>query len=89
MFVIMDERELKQQRASDRKFDLSDLRSDQTNTVRLAEYVVVVKQDTYLIIKDRLGGETGIEYPIEELPDVIRQHLIDRLKQRDNVGTDE
>lgn len=86
MFVILDERDLKQSRSTFN--DVVEELNLSRVEVQLAEFVVVVKQETYLIVKDRFSGTQGQEYPLEELPEVIKQRLITRLKARDNVSTD-
>lgn len=67
----------------------------QTNTMRLdmrvmqlAELAIIVKDETYEVIKDRFSGETK-EYPIDELPEMIKQRLIAQLRSRDGVSIDE
>ena len=54
--------------------------------VAMAEYVIVLMGDEYEVRKDRFRDSCG-HYPMDELPDLIRQRLIDKLRLRDGVGT--
>lgn len=58
-------------------------------TLGMAEYVVVIHDETYEVIKDRFTDSQGQHFPLEELPNLIKQRLVDRLKTRDQVFTDD
>lgn len=84
MFIILDERDQKHfRRAHDDQYGKVNIQ-----LLQLAEYVVVLKNETYEVIKDRFENTLG-EFPIEEMPDVIKDKLVYRLKIRDQVHTDE
>ena len=91
MFIIMDERDKKHFRqvikdehiTSKNRFDPINMQ-----LMQLAEYVIVLKDETYEVLKDRFTGELG-EFPIEEIPNIIKDRLVHRLKIRDQIHTDE
>ncbi len=57
--------------------------------VQCAEYVVLIRNETYEVIKDRLHGAAMKELPLGEFPNVIKSFIIEHLKVRDRVSTDE
>lgn len=84
MLVIMDERH-----CNHRKITNGELVVDiDRRIMQMAEFVVVVKDDSYQVLKDRYTGETD-EYPIDELPELIKQRLVLALKTRDQIDTRE
>jgi len=89
MFVVMDSREERYWKQDAKNHDLLSGTSDARQLFQFAEYVVVIYDDTYKILKDRFSGETGVELPLDELPNEIKQKLVNRLKTRDQVFTDD
>ena len=85
MFILLDDRTMDQRKAGSGKVAGIDVPLD---ILQIAEYVVIVKDETYEVVKDRMTGATG-EFPLEELPELIKQRLIERLKIRDQIKTDE
>ena len=84
MLVIMDERHCNRRKITngDSVVDID------RRIMQMAEFVVVVKDDSYQVLKDRYTGETD-EYPIDELPELIKQRLVLALKTRDQIDTRE
>lgn len=85
----MDERESAIWKRDQNKKNIGSMTTGTRQLMYIAEYVIVLKDETYEIIKDRSGGEAGLELPLNELPDVIKQRLIQKLKFRDQISTDE
>ena len=84
MVVILDERYMERRKVGGKVAGIDlDLQIS-----RMAELVVIIKDETYELVKDRYTGYEG-EYPLDELPELIKQRLILQLKARDNVSTDE
>jgi hypothetical protein len=85
MFVIMDEREYKRQIR-----DSTSSRPEafhHREAITMAEYVIVIKEDTYEVVKNRFG-DTG-EFPLEFLLVEVTNKLTHRMRQRDQVSIDE
>jgi len=87
MFIIMDERE--SEWVHKLETDSYGKTGMTTQMMQLAEWVVVVKDDTYLVLKDRMSGNMDHEFPLEELPDEIKSRLVNKLKFRDGISTDD
>ena len=87
MIVILDERSSISVRGVHPSGDQSRFAVDM-KVMAMADLVVLVKDDTYDVIKDRFTGETH-EFPIDELPEMIKQRLITQLRLRDEVSIDE
>jgi hypothetical protein len=84
MIVILDERDLERIQSHDRAgTTIKNVAFEKhRGLIQLAEYVAVIKEETYAVIKDRYTGETN-EYPLDEFPSVIEQRLFDILKRRE------
>ena len=55
-----------------------------------AELIIVVSNDnTYKIAKDRFHGGTGESFPIEELPELLKQRMAEKLRWKDGIATDD
>lgn len=88
MFIIMDEREAAHWERGPLDNSISTLATHSGQLMQVAEYVIVLKDETYEVLKDRFAGDSG-EFPLEELPELLKQRLIQRLKIRDQIHTDE
>ena len=88
MIIILDKRHMK--RLPAKRDGTTSLARDLGINMSLmyaAEYVVVVNDDTYTVHKDRYSGETN-EFPLDELPNVVRDRITSMLKGRDGVSTE-
>jgi hypothetical protein len=55
--------------------------------MQMANYVLAVKDETYVILKDRYTGYRDIEFPLDELPEVVKRRISRSLQFRDNICT--
>ena len=84
----MDEREHSHWKTDVKNASYSSLSSAMRAMMPNATFVVVVKDTSYKILKDRIYGQTNGEYPLDELPDLIKRRLVHTLKARDGVCTE-
>lgn len=79
MIVIVDERHFNRHKIMNDEV-VVDIDS---RIMRMSEFVVVIKDDSYQVLKDRYTGETH-EFPLDELPELVKQRLIISLSGRNN-----
>jgi hypothetical protein len=84
MIIIVDERKSVSIRGVHPSGDQSRYAVDD-KIMRTADLVVMVKQNTYQILKDRYSDDSGLTLPIDEFPEMIKQRIIQDLKQRDDI----
>ena len=84
----MDEREAAHWKRGPRDNSISTLSTHSGQLMQVAEFVVVLKDDTYEVLKDRSSGITG-EFPLDELPELLKRRLIQILKHRAQISADE
>lgn len=86
----MDEREGAHWQKGPKNNSISTLATHSGQLIQVAEFVVIVKDNTYEILKDKIYGRSEPnEFPLDELPEMLKQRMILSLKNRDNISTDE